>query len=299
MRSTELSNRRKLVVCARSLGLAFFSCVFVAFSATSGHGSRNYLASQNYKVVFSTKEELAEDVAQAPCKDSERLNAVKALFLKMGAREEELVVEKLDGTENLVLRKKGKSPATIVIGAHYDKVPAGCGAIDNWTGIVTLAHIFKGFKDIPVEKNLVFVAFGREEQGLLGSKAMVKTINKEEVNNYCAMVNIDSLGMTALEILENTSSAPLTQRAVEIAKRIKAPLTPVTIIGADADSSSFVSKKIPAITISAISSDWRQVLHSDNDQVSKVNPASLYVGYRVALALVGELHNLPCDASRK
>lgn len=294
-----MSNRRKLVVCAQPLGLAFFACVLVALSATSGHASRNYLAPQNYKVVFSTKEELAEDVALAPCKDSERLNAVKALFLKMGAREDELTVEKLDGVENLVLLKKGKSPATIVIGAHYDKVAAGCGAIDNWTGIVTLAHIFKGFKDIPVEKNLVFVAFGKEEQGLLGSKAMVKAISKEEVNNYCAMVNIDSLGMTALEIMENTSSGPLTKRAVDIAKRIKAPLTPVTIAGADADSSSFVSKKIPAITISAISSEWRQVLHSDNDQVSKVNPVSLYIGYRVALALVGELHNLPCDASRK
>ena len=299
MRSPKRSNRGKLVPCTQSLVLASCACVFVALTTTSGHASRYYVASQNYKVVFSTKEQLAEDVALAPCKDSERLNAVKALFMKMGAREDELTVEELDGVENLVLRKKGKSTATIVIGAHYDKVPAGCGAIDNWSGIVTLAHIFKGFKDIPVEKDLVFVAFGKEEQGLLGSKAMVKAISKEQVNNYCAMVNVDSLGLAAAEILENTSSGSLTKRTVEIAKRIKAPLTPVTIIGADADSSSFVSKKIPAITISAISSDWRQVLHTDNDQVSKVNPVSLYIGYRVALALVGELHNLPCDASRK
>jgi Iap family predicted aminopeptidase len=276
-----------------------FPWLGLALLVESGHASQNYLASQNYKVVFSTQEQLAEDIALAPCKDSERLNAAKALFMKMGAHEEELMVEKLDGVENLVLRKKGKSSATIVIGAHYDKVFAGCGAIDNWTGIVTLAHIFKGFKDIPVEKNLVFVAFGKEEQGLLGSKAMVKTISKEEVNNYCAMVNIDSLGMTALEIMENTSSGPLIKRAVDVAKRIKAPLTPVTINGADADSSSFLSKKIPAITISAVSSEWRQILHSDNDQVSRVNSLSVYVGYRLALALVGELHNLPCDANRK
>ena len=294
-----MSERKKLRTCAPRIGLMLFPWLGLALLVESGHPSQNCLATQNYKVVFSTQEQLAEDIALAPCKDSERLNAAKALFMKMGAREEELVVEKLDGVENLVLRKKGKSSATIVIGAHYDKVVAGCGAIDNWTGIVTLAHIFKGFKDIPVEKNLVFVAFGREEQGLLGSKAMVKTISKEEVNNYCAMVNIDSLGMTALEIMENTSSGPLTKRAVDVAKRIKAPVTPVTISGADADSSSFLSKKIPAITISAISSEWRQILHSDNDQVSRVNSLSVYVGYRLALALVGELHNLPCDASRK
>jgi acetylornithine deacetylase/succinyl-diaminopimelate desuccinylase-like protein len=286
--------RRKLGICAKSLVLAVLACIFLAFTpAESG------FAYQNYKVAFSTQEELAQDIALAPCKDSERLSAVKVLFMKMGAREDELAVERLDGVENLVLRKKGKSSATIVIGAHYDKVAAGCGAIDNWTGIVTLAHIFKGFKEIPVEKNLVFVAFGREEQGLLGSKAMVRAIRKEEVNDYCAMVNIDSLGMGAPQVLENTSSESLIRRAVDIAKRINAPLSRVTINGTDADSSSFMSKKIPAITIAAVSSDWQTILHSDNDRVARVNAQSVYIGYRLALALVGELHNLPCEVSRK
>ena len=127
---------------------------------------------------------------------------------------------------------------------------------------------------------------------------MVKAIRKEEVNDYCAMVNIDSLGMGAPEVLENMSSESLIRRAVDIAKRINAPLSRVTINGADADSSSFVSKKIPAITISAVSSDWQTILHSDNDRVARVNAQSVYIGYRLALALVGELHNLPCDISR-
>jgi len=127
----------------------------------------------------------------------------------------------------------------------------------------------------------------------------LKAIKKEEVSDYCAMVNIDSVGMGAPEVLENMSSESLIRRAVDIAKRINAPLSRVTINGADADSSPFVSRRIPAITIAAISNGWQQILHSDNDQVARVNALSVYIGYRLALALVGELHNLPCDVSRK
>jgi hypothetical protein len=42
----------------------------------------------------------------------------------------------------------------------------------------------------------------------------------------------------------------------------------------------------------------RRVLHSRNDQVAKVNGTSVYFGYMLALALVGELDGLPCEVSR-
>ena len=113
-------------ICATSFVLAVVASIFLAFTS-----AESCFAFQNYKVAFSTQEELAQDIALAPCKDSERLNAAKALFLKVGAREDELSVEKMDGVDNLVLRKKGRSGGTIVVGAHYDKVAAGCGAIDN------------------------------------------------------------------------------------------------------------------------------------------------------------------------
>ena len=288
------SHKRKLRPSVPGLLVPLFTFVLLAPASITSDA-----AAQTQQGVISTPEEIARDLALAPCKDGERLNAVKALFLKMGAREDELNVEKRDGVENLVLRKKGTSTGTIVVGAHYDKVEDGCGAIDNWTGIVALAHIFRGLKDYPIQKSLVFVAFGREEEGLLGSKAMVRAIKKEEVDGYCAMINIDSLGMGGLQVLENMSSELLTKRAVDLAKRMKLPLARVIINNADADSSSFVSKKIPAVTIAGISNGWENILHSVGDQVKRVDVASLYVGYRFALALVAELHELPCNAGRK
>ena len=254
-------------------------------------------ATQSNPPTISTPEEIAQDIGSVPCKDNERLIAAKALFVRLGAQTD-ISVEKLDGIENLVIRKTGRSQETIIVGAHYDKVPDGCGAIDNWSGIVALAHIYKGFKDITPEKTLIFVAFGKEEKGLLGSKAMVKTIKKEEIEQYCAMVNIDSLGMAAPQAPENLSSKLLVNRVAELAKQMKIPFSKVSING-DADSSSFIGKKIPAITISALGDGWEKILHSSKDQLSVVNKVSVYVGYRLALALVADLCDLPCSVGRK
>ena len=133
----------------------------------------------------------------APCKGrKERREEVKKLFLKMGAPESDIVFEKLDDVENVVVTKKGKTDETIVIGAHFDKTETGCGAIDNWSGIVIVANLYRTMKDFTTQKTYKFVAFDKEELGLLGSDAMAKKIPKEERANYCAMVNFDSFGFS-------------------------------------------------------------------------------------------------------
>lgn len=279
----------------RSLG----TCGCLLLTLASAAISNANQIGESVKPVISTQEETAQDIALVPCKDKERLTATKALFVKLGARADEVSIEKQDGVENLVLRKTGKSQGTIVIGAHYDKVADGCGAIDNWSGIVALAHIFRSLKDTPLEKSLIFVAFGKEEIGLLGSKAMVRAIKKEEVQQYCAMVNIDSLGMAAPQVPVNLSSSSLVSRLVDIAQRMKVPFNKVSIDGSAADSISFIGKKIPAITISAVGDGWEKVLHTDKDRLTSMNQTSVYLGYRLALALVVELSELPCEVSRK
>nr|ART40711.1 L304 [uncultured bacterium] len=72
------------------------------------------------------------------------------------------------------------------------------------------------------------------------------------------------------------------------------PFGQATIAGADSDSSSFLRRSIPALTIHGLTEDWPKILHSKNDQATKVNPLSVYLGYRLALALVLRLDNLPC-----
>jgi Iap family predicted aminopeptidase len=253
------------------------------------------------KLRISTPEEIRAEFDSVPCKNGDRLNAVKALFEKMGAKTEEITVEKVRGVENVVIRKAAAkdSPEKIVIGAHYDKVPDGCGAIDNWTGIVALAHIYRSLKELPLKKNVIFVAFGKEEEGLVGSSGMAGGIKKEQAAEYCAMINIDSLGLAVPQTLDNVSSKKLIDFTVALAKEMNVPFSHTRVDGASSDSASFIDKKIPAVTIHALSNDWRKILHSSNDKPLKINHESVYVGYRVALALLVRVDSADCQAFRE
>src|SRR5262245_23662713 len=113
-------------------------------------------------IHLSTLEEIKSEFDSVPCKNEERQNAVKALFERMGADPSEITVEKFKKVENVVIRKATASPETasekIVIGAHYDKTYMGCGAVDNWTGIVVLAHIYRTFKEVAINNTTTLVA---------------------------------------------------------------------------------------------------------------------------------------------
>jgi len=247
---------------------------------------------------ISTAEQIKAEFDFVPCKDEDRLNAVKALFEKMGASASEISIEKFKNVENLVVRKQGVSPEMIVIGAHYDKVADGCGAVDNWTGVVTIAHVYRALKDAALKKTILFVAFGKEEKGLVGSHAMVAAITRDQAALYCEMINIDSLGLAAPQVADNMSSKKLGSYAGEVAKEMRIPFNHASIEGADADSSSFVAKKIPAVTIHGMNNDWRRILHTANDQASKVNQVSVYLGYRLVLAMVVRLDESVCSDYR-
>ncbi len=251
--------------------------------------------------LISAREEIRSEFDSTPCKNEDRLKAVRALFEKMGAKPEEIAVEKIKGVENVVVRKASANGSTekIVIGAHYDKVSEGCGAIDNWTGVVALAHIYRTVKDLPLKKNVIFAAFGQEEKGLVGSSAMAGTIKKEEVAGYCAMINIDTLGMGPPATLDNASSGSLIDFTADLAEKINVPLVRKPLDGASSDSASFIKKKIPAVTIHSINGDWRRILHSDNDQPSRVDHHSVYVGYRLALALLLRVDEVDCRTFRE
>ncbi len=247
-----------------------------------------------------TEETLKEDMKLHACKNGERLEAVKKLFREKGAVEDEIRVEKIGNVENVIVTKKGKTEETIVVGAHYDKVPAGCGAIDNWTGIVIIANLFKTFRNIPTDKTIVFVGFGKEESGLVGSNAMARSIPKEKRPQFCSMVNFDSFGFTYPQVLTNTSSPRMTKFAKELATEVKMPFADASLAGvADADSSSFLSKEIPAITFHGLSAKWSEYLHTSKDKLENVNHQSVLIGYNFAHLFLSRLDARPCNAFRK
>lgn len=253
---------------------------------------------QQNEIKISTPEQIKVEFDSVPCKNEDRLSAARALFEKMGAPASDISVEKYKNVENLVIRKQGSSDEKIIVGAHYDKVADGCGAIDNWSGIVAIAHLYRSLKDFPLKKTILFVAFGKEEKGLVGSRAMVDAITKEQVAQYCEMINIDSLGLASPQVADNMSSRKLSAFTAALAKEMKIPFARANIAGADGDSSSFIAKKIPALTLHGMNDEWASILHSRNDQSSKINPNGVYLGYRLALAMVFRLDSSSCGEYR-
>lgn len=246
----------------------------------------------------STPEEFKAEFASVPCRDDERLAAVRALFEKAGAPAAAASIEKFKDAENFVVRKEGATAEKLIVGAHYDKLGDGCGALDNWTGVVALSRLYATLKDVPFKKTLIFVAFGKEERGLVGSRGMARAIPKAEAAQYCAMVNLDSFGLAPPQALDNASSKKLVELAAGLARELQMPFNHARIKDADSDSTPFVERKIPALTLHGLSKDWPKILHGRNDTAAKVKPHGVYLGYRLALSLLLRLDEAACDAYR-
>lgn len=112
------------------------------------------------------------------------------------------VVGVLEGSDRLLKNE------TIVIGAHYDHLGRGGsgslaqrageihhGADDNASGtagVLELARLFTSQRPRP-KRTIVFIAFGGEEEGLLGSNYYVNH-PVTPLNNIVAMINMDMIG---------------------------------------------------------------------------------------------------------
>lgn len=271
----------------------FIALLFLVFSFVfTSHA-------QKTSVKISSEADIKDDLNLYACKNDERLEAVKKLFKKMGATDSEIKIEKVKNVENLVVTKKGKTEEIIIVGAHYDKTSDGCGVIDNWTGIVVLANLYRTIKDFNTEKTYVFAAFGKEELGLLGSDEMARAIPKEKRAGYCAMVNFDSFGFTYPQVMRNISDAKLADLAKQVSGELKLPFSSAAIEFASSDSESFRKQKIPAISIHGLNDKWQEYLHGSKDKLENVNTESVYIGYRFALNYLAKIDASACGAFRK
>ncbi len=94
----------------------------------------------------------------------------------------------------VALKRNETSQDYVVIGAHYDAI--GAGANDNASGVVALLQIAKELASRELPFNVIFVAFGGEEQGLYGSQYFVdsfQTTFNSAWANIRVMFNMDSI----------------------------------------------------------------------------------------------------------
>ena len=204
---------------------------------------------------------------ESPLSNPEREAAVIRLFQEAGARKDAVVrvpagkAPPLDvydtvivqdagrGRSNIFVVKKGRSERVIVDSAHNDKVSVGHGTIDNWTGSMMVVAHYEALKDVETDSNMVFAAFAREEEGLLGSEAFVKSLTPRQKARLFADQNLDTLGVDGTFSWQNNSTRWMLDRIMETAQRFKYELQETYLDGGDSDSSTFLSIEVPGMTV--------------------------------------------------
>ena len=222
--------------------------------------------------------------------NSERGATLKRLFVDAGCGEhvsEQPV--KYSKVPNVICVLPGVSDRVIIVGAHFDRVPAGDGVADNWSGASLLPSLYESVKIDPRQHTYVFIGFTDEEQGLVGSRFYARKMTREQVAATDAMVNLDTLGLAPTEVWTNRSDKRLTNALISVANYLKVPLSGVNFerVGST-DSESFAARKIPRITIHSLTQKSHdRILHTRKDKFSVVNLDNYYDTYHlVAVYLV-------------
>ena len=154
---------------------------------------------------------------------------------------------------NVVAELPGESDEVVVVGAHYDSVWRGNGAIDNATGVEGLRRVAERLAGRSHSRTLRFVAFAAEEIGLIGSRRHVAGLaERGEVGKVAGMVNLDCIGYgEKLELL--AAPQELLGRAEEAARELGLAdrYEIVTELGEEAgtDHLPFVQAGVPAVSI--------------------------------------------------
>ena len=65
--------------------------------------------------------------------------------------------------------------------------------VDDWSGVSLLPSLFQALRGRPREHTYVFVAFGAEERGLVGSSLYVRSLAPEQKALIRAFVNLANL----------------------------------------------------------------------------------------------------------
>jgi aminopeptidase YwaD len=146
------------------------------------------------------------------------------------------------------------SPATrgrlpiIIVGAHYDTVPAGPGANNNGSGVGVMLELARVLAR-EQRGEVRFVAFGSNELGLVGSRSYVERLTSDEKSRIVAMINVDMVAVGPT--MTFTGSEDLVTRALAIAERLQIPKVTrlTTQRTANSDHLSFSGAGIPAIYI--------------------------------------------------
>jgi len=196
---------------------------------------------------------------------------------------------------NVIGRLPGQTEREIVIGAHIDSAgPEIPGANDDASGVAAFLEVARVLSQEPRHSTLVFVAFGGEESGLVGSKHFAEIYPLENVALMLQldMTSNDSPLILWLDTPEHQSPEWLVSASIETYhalgyRNIDYPThfqsLNGSLGGAGSDHEPFMKKGIPAI---AFVSDVSFPIHTRNDSVEYFQIDGLERSGKLVLELI-------------
>jgi Zn-dependent M28 family amino/carboxypeptidase len=118
------------------------------------------------------------------------------------------------GAENVIGIKRG-GPRALIVSAHHDHLGARgdevfWGADDNASGVAVILGIARSLRGVDLDHTVLFIGFGAEERGLIGSGAYVKQ-PLFPLEQTVAVINFDMVGR---DFFDAGASTPRTAAVV-------------------------------------------------------------------------------------
>jgi hypothetical protein len=132
-----------------------------------------------------------------------RANARAAAWIEAELQSYGYQTERQGEFGNIVTTPRSDAPQ-ILIGAHYDSKPNTPGADDNASAVAAMLAAAKAVSENGSDRPVMFVAFNREEEDLLGSQDFVR--------NFLPNSGLQLAQVHVLEMVGFSNAQPRSQR---------------------------------------------------------------------------------------
>ncbi|MBE9013477.1 M28 family peptidase [Pseudanabaenaceae cyanobacterium LEGE 13415] len=140
---------------------------------------------------------------------------------------------------NVIAHLPNVKQPKLIIGGHFDSVENSPGANDNASGTAVVLGIARSLAKSPAAKQIWFMAFDGEEDGLKGSEAFVDRATQPFLSGLKAMLNFDMVGVNDRLLLDGSGTM------TSIAQSITGDVNSSRFGGSD--HASFKSKNVSTL----------------------------------------------------
>lgn len=224
-------------------------------------------------------------------------------------------------THNIIAVVPGKDKHLrneyIVVGSHYDHLGMGGkgsgsrrpdtlgvhpGADDNASGDAVVLELARHFKKAGSPRSIIFMFFGAEEQGLVGSKKFLEWMKQEDnqrknlpdsMKGIVAMVNLDMVGRmrdSAMSVSGTGTSSRFKAMAEQAAAQTSLHISCVPDGYGPSDQASFVAVDIPVLFLTT---GGHMEYHTPDDVPSTLNYDGMQQTLDFSKELITQLASMP------